>query len=110
ARYILDFDSECLSQHIYARESTLDQLAARKLAMYANLQPRWILPAVYQVGEPVIIETASIWWNIHIRDWQLANVPHEDILHIFPPDPLAEVPAYPQPTLGEKMEADLRAW
>jgi hypothetical protein len=75
-----------------------NQLAVRRLALYAGREPESILHSGATDSDPVLIETHTPWLNTHIRDYFLDGVARERLYHIYPsmPDVIAEIPNPPQ--------------
>lgn len=98
ARYIFqqktDFDPTCIFP-FYTEE--INQLAARRLTIFAKREPESILTDDSDVALPVVVETHDIWLNKHIRDYFLQGVDSERIYHIAPvSDVIETIPNPPE--------------
>ncbi|MEL7233381.1 MAG: hypothetical protein AAGK74_02715, partial [Chloroflexota bacterium] len=77
-------------------EKQFNQLAARQLAIYAQITPVNIIGAA---APTVIVQSESAWFNSHTRDFLLAGVPTQNTIHLFPADDpaLTRIPVPPEP-------------
>jgi hypothetical protein len=100
----------CVMQYIFVQDDIpfcelqnpelyqYNQLAARRLALYAGRLQESILHADATDNAPVIVETHTPWLNVHIRDYFLHGVDRERIYHIYPtmPETLAQISTPPE--------------
>jgi len=73
------------------------QLADYRLTVFANQPTMSILPADYQRGEPIVIQTSSRWLNLYIREWLLQGAQEADLFHIAPPEVWTSTDTFPRP-------------
>lgn len=85
---------DCFVRALYVQDPTLtpdancwstryaNDLAPRRLALFADATPAMILPS-YQPGTPVLVGGVDATAAQHTADWLLAEVP-ADALHILP--------------------------
>lgn len=97
--YLFTRDASCMESLVIIRNRT-DDIAARRLATFAHMEPVSILPpALFQDSSAVVLIASQAWHNVHIRDWLLAGVDESHITHVLPvgaPD-TADVLALPLP-------------
>ena len=97
---VLDFplyrDMSCLREHPINIRSDPDlvyAVAEYELSVFADAEAVNVLPATYQHGEPIIINSPSRWLNAYIRDWMLAGISENALFHIAPAsDPYEQLP------------------
>lgn len=84
-RYIFqqrtDFDSTCVFVDFYLND--VNQMAARRLSLYAHRDPESILTNDLDTTLPILVETHTPWLNVHIRDFFLSGVEHDRIHHVY---------------------------
>lgn len=96
-------DVSCLpteydAQH-HSQPEFIYQLAVYRLALFADEMPLPILP-VDSADMPdalVIVSTPSEWLNLYVRDFILADVPHNNQLHLAQPAIWDDAAQFPQP-------------
>jgi hypothetical protein len=100
--YVFTLDEDCLPYHV----DLANQLASRRLAVYARLEPTNILPADYEPADWLVVETDTAWGSVHARDWVLGGVPPDNIVFVFPADEEAfqEMPHPPEDWLDSLSE------
>lgn len=102
AHYVFTLEEGCLPYHV----SLANQLAARRLAVYARLEPMNIMPQEYQPGDWVIVETDTAWGSVHARDWVLDGIASDHLIFVFPADKtdFGEMLHPPEPWLDSHSE------
>jgi hypothetical protein len=108
--YLFYHTEECIG-HLIIRRYVPDQLATRRLAVYAHMDTRSILPPAYAPGSEIVIESDNIWVNVNIRDWLLAGVDEALVTHVAPFDETRigetrTIPQPPQPILTAAADAE----
>lgn len=66
----------------FTNATTVYQLAAYRMAVFAHQKPQNILPATYQAGSPILIDTSDIWLNSYLSQMWLGNPPESALFHI----------------------------
>lgn len=98
-------DAACLDDFLINGGGTADQvyqLAAYRSALFSDDPIHQLLPATYQNGQPIVIQTQSAWLNIFVRDSLLNFLPESQVIHIAP-EPEDAIPfpnPYPEPLLA----------
>lgn len=108
-QYPLTRDGTCVWETFVVQlgNATPEQIylvAALDLTIFAEQTPANGLPDSYQVDDPIIIESPSRWLNVYIRDWMLAGLPDDLLLHIAPPEEALSTQTLPRP-LGTQVLA-----
>ncbi len=83
--FVLTRRSNCLNRVMVTLEKDkyfLDELATRRIGIFATMPVRSLLPQAYQPGSPIILITQTAWLNVHIRDLLLAGVPETSFFHV----------------------------
>lgn len=108
-------NEDCLMRYIFIQDEMphcfinqpdayrYNELAARRLALYATREPESILHPNATDQNPILVETHTAWLNTHIRDFFLHGIDRERIHHIYPPMPEieAEIPNPPEQTFTD---------
>ncbi|NJL93302.1 MAG: hypothetical protein HC915_06000 [Anaerolineae bacterium] len=86
-----------------ATPTAIYQMAAYRLAIFADQPAVNILPETYAPGSPLILHAQLPWLAVYMRDWLLAGVPEDDLRYWLPgADPaLAYLPQPPRHVFGE---------
>ncbi len=64
--------------------SVANDVAYHGLAMFADYPRAHIIGPTYDPSQVVILENDFGWGNFHIHKWFLADVPAENVYHVFP--------------------------
>jgi hypothetical protein len=88
-----------------------NQLAARRLALYADRQPESILHPGATDSDPILVAAHTPWLNTHIRDYFLDGVDHSRIYHLHPdmPDVTAQIPTPLEQTFTDASHSGVNA-
>lgn|GEM_PF-1770616 len=62
-------------------EQSVYHFAALRLSVFRNVSPRLILP---ERGAPVVSDMPNRWLSVYVRDYLLAEIPAENLIHIAP--------------------------
>jgi hypothetical protein len=80
-RAIFTRDLTCVVQQNPHEQDVVDDLAARRLALFADLDATNILPAWRTADSPILLQTPDAWRNLHTRDWLLTGIPETQFIH-----------------------------
>jgi hypothetical protein len=58
----------------------INQLALRKLVMFANIQPQTLIETS---NETIVVATKTDWSAVHIRDFYLHDVPQDEVTYVY---------------------------
>jgi hypothetical protein len=81
-RYPLERDATCAGD-THINMPMVDLLAAWRLGGFSDRSPELALPYALP-GDKVILNLDDAWGQVHLRDWWLDGIAHDDILHIAP--------------------------
>ncbi len=83
--YPFSRQSNCLGlivNHVPKDLIYLDEIAERRLTIFATVTPESLLPAVFTPDSKVLLATPDAWLNIHVRDLLLASASESQFFHL----------------------------